>query len=265
MFMSSCATSLYQVVETAPNEELTRDLNPENPKIDISYNLWANEGKLELKIQNNTAEPIYIDWLQSSLIINDRSYTLYQPTTFETTSSTVVTPIIDAYSTKKSKGFSKTMSQTINQVDIIPPYANINKVYFNGELGQKYIDCELKLEKEDIDKIVFDEINTPVNYKIMLAYCEDMECNTPTFTFTGFNIEAIYLMTSAEFTGKAEKVKDCNNKITYVSPMPYKKDSNFYFATNSTSSNGDKKGGAGGFLIGIVAIAVVTALILNAN
>jgi hypothetical protein len=73
LLFTSCTKSFIQVFDTtSTNPLISKNENIfENDSIKITYSFWASNGVMSFSIYNKLNKPIYIDWKNSSLILND--------------------------------------------------------------------------------------------------------------------------------------------------------------------------------------------------
>ncbi len=95
----------------------------ENDTIKITYNLWENRGQMSFAIYNKLNMPIFIDWKNSSFIMDDMPIPYWVDKTNMATSSI-------GYN---YKGFSTHNSSGImihdDRVTIVPPHSVAMKIY----------------------------------------------------------------------------------------------------------------------------------------
>lgn len=76
ILLSSCSSKIYQVTHleyTGENPGITHN-STEHDHITIQYYFWDEGGQLGFTVTNNLAQPVLIDFSQSSLIVNGKNY-----------------------------------------------------------------------------------------------------------------------------------------------------------------------------------------------
>jgi len=206
--------------------------------LQLSYNLWANGGKLELTVENTGDKPVYVDWLQSTLSINNQAYTLYNPTVVTAAEAIGVADPTDAYGLKRSRAFSRSVTKEINRIDIIPPNMHVTRTFYENSLTENLEICELNTNGKGVESVNYEELATPFEFNISVAYCDQIECPAPEFQSATFYVNAIALYTDAKFKGKLKYGKDCNGRSRSYYPYPKADSDNYYFKEAESKRSG---------------------------
>ena len=98
----------------------------ENDTIRITYHLWKNGGRMHFAIYNKLDAPLFIDWKNSSFIINDVPKQYWVDRTHTKSSGSGVS--YEGVSSYNSKG---TMEHD-DRISFIPPHSKIIKDYGNA-------------------------------------------------------------------------------------------------------------------------------------
>ncbi len=74
--LSGCTRSVYQVTKVVyAGESLDeRTFVIDHQDLEITYDFWANNGRMKFQAHNKLDQPITIDFRHSSFIVNDRSF-----------------------------------------------------------------------------------------------------------------------------------------------------------------------------------------------
>jgi hypothetical protein len=93
----------------------------ENDTVKIIYDFWDNKGKMSFTIYNKLNIPIFIDWKNSSMIINDNKYAYWEEKEIKNGHSSHV-----AYH-GVSSGSERSTSIKLERVSSLPPHTKIRK------------------------------------------------------------------------------------------------------------------------------------------
>ncbi|MCK5822666.1 MAG: hypothetical protein KAG95_01590, partial [Bacteroidales bacterium] len=79
VLLSSCTKNVYQVIETSSNDvaESENSYIFENDNLKVSYNFWAEAGRMYFTVFNKTEKSIFIDLNRCHLIVNQKSFNYY--------------------------------------------------------------------------------------------------------------------------------------------------------------------------------------------
>lgn len=127
LVLSSCARYQYATIASS-NMSLTdnQDFVAENDTLLIRYSFNGRNAPVRLWIQNKLDVPVYIDWRQSALIVNDKAIS-YVP------NQVPVVGAIEASGTNWNRSFSSTtaslgaVATLPASMDFIPPHSHITK------------------------------------------------------------------------------------------------------------------------------------------
>lgn len=184
---TSCASIKYQV-GNIESESLGQDLTYENDKVKVVYDFWGNGGLLYYRIYNKTDKPIYIDWVHSNFIINDKSFTYYDDNELISTSGSYdenVDARNPAMILVNGSATSSGIVEKDRKITQIPPDTYIvTKVV---DLGIPY--------KKDIDNgSRYDESNSPKTFRTYIGYSSQENLNDLsklTYIDNSFYVESI--------------------------------------------------------------------------
>ena len=104
LLLSGCSKSYMQIFDTeakgVPN--INDQWVYEDDTVSIAYSLWASGGTMSFAIYNKTDRPLFIDWKNSALIINDQKLSYWADRSV-TSSSGTSTSSSYAYSTTNAE------------------------------------------------------------------------------------------------------------------------------------------------------------------
>lgn len=81
LLFNSCATTFYQVYQTTPSENLTRNdqnLTYNDDHCQVIYNLWEETGNMDFTFVNKTDHDLYLHLDKSFFIFNKQAYDYFQ-------------------------------------------------------------------------------------------------------------------------------------------------------------------------------------------
>jgi hypothetical protein len=124
VFFCSCGAR-YTLYHTDCNNSINKADSMyvfENDTVRIAYDFWQNKGKMSFSIYNKLGIPIFIDWKNSALIINDNKYAYWVEK--ETRNGTRKGYV------SNSASFSTENSVAVKdeRVSSIPPHSKIRKI-----------------------------------------------------------------------------------------------------------------------------------------
>ncbi len=122
--LSSC--SKYYVYHTGSNSRNVRAAQNEyiyeDDTVKITYDFWCKKGRMSFSIYNKLSIPIFIDWKNSALIINDNKHTYWQEREIKKGHSTYYITSIGSASTESS------ISVKEERISSMPPRSKIQKI-----------------------------------------------------------------------------------------------------------------------------------------
>ncbi len=104
-------------MRSAPNQYIYED-----DTLKITYDFWARKGKMSFSIYNKLSVPVFIDWKNSALIINDNKHTYWQEKEIRKGHSTYYITSIGSASTENS------ISVKEERISSMPPRSKIQKI-----------------------------------------------------------------------------------------------------------------------------------------
>ena len=216
VFFYSCSPYI-QIFETqSSNTKLVNDLFVfENDTLRISYGFWTEKGVMSFAIYNKLDVPIYIDWKNSSFILNDNKYDYW----IDETQTNINSYYGGYFYTGKplkpgvtiNKSVSESVSQTIKpeKITFIPPKSNYYRSQFYLLPLKSYnfnVDCLCNKvnwkypanytaydndRKANVCFYFYSETNSPLRFRNYLAI--SMNENSKSFIFidNGFYVSSI--------------------------------------------------------------------------
>lgn len=181
IFLLSSCSHYYLYVTSSTVNGSSEKYYYENDTLKITYELWANKGKMEFTIFNKLKTPIYIDWKNSALIINDNKYQYWQEKEISKGKT--------SHSTYESKNTS--ISVKDERVSSIPPLSKIKKVSLD------------KLRKSSVPKLD----GFSMNFRNFLAFSLSEDVKDHFYIDNPFKVEKVE---------KLKKMPKPNNKYFYT-------------------------------------------------
>lgn len=222
--LTSC-TSLIQVIETkTTNCKTVNDTYFfENDSVKITYNFWGNNGDMAFSIFNKTDKPLYVNWKNSSFIINGEKFDYWSEST-----STQSNSVTNGYYLKPRNlpnityNASNTQTNSITtkpeKVTFIPPKSSTSKNKFYMVSQEKFILSNNKVLLTDSsyknDKIEFEQFskeNSPFIWRNYLAISGTEEGSSFMFIDNQFFLSSVKIMNLKCFKGKAKLDDDYNH------------------------------------------------------
>lgn len=255
VLLTSC-TTVYQVLETNSNNVKLKNNEYlyENNDLLISYNFWAEGGRISFSINNKTDAPIYIDWDKSHFIYNGISFEYWndmeetntisssnqskRSKTINTNNTLVLNTgrISEIKSTEINNRFSQSNSIKTKQKKIIqiPPKSTINVSRFSIE-STPYFNCNFNLKstslKSPISK-VFTKDESPILFRNYLTYSINHSFEQVKSIDNEFFISSISFLSKNTFLGTDSTYQDCDVFGNYMYKhhynQPFKKSNSFY-------------------------------------
>src|SRR5688572_21257065 len=98
MALSSCNTwvKLIECEAVGGSKDENKNIVSENEQIRITYDLWAQNGRLNYTIYNKTDKALYVNWYKSAYIESERKYNFTgtaETVTFVPPKSYVINPV----------------------------------------------------------------------------------------------------------------------------------------------------------------------------
>jgi len=258
LMFTSC-TSVYQVFETNSNDTKLKNniYLHENNDLNISYNFWAEGGKVAFKINNKTESPIYIDWDKSHFISNGISfeywYDVEETNSFNSSetsnnSKTIITNDIINVLEGNTVGLSQINSSVIGKnasqslTFKTRPKKNIQIPAKSSIIVSKfsinktpYFDCDFNLKNTILKSPkskTFTKDDSPLLFRNYLTYYTNDSFEQAKSIDNEFFISSISFLSRKSFVGKDSTYQDCDiyGNIIYrhYHKQPQKKSSSFY-------------------------------------
>ena len=104
LFFSGCSKTYMQIFDTEVKDvpNINDQWVYEDDTVSVRYSFWASGGTMSFAIYNKTDRPLFIDWKNSALMINDQKLSYWTDRTVTSSSST---------STSSSYGYSTTNAE----------------------------------------------------------------------------------------------------------------------------------------------------------
>ena len=78
VFLTACVKYQYSTVSSNLATTDHQEFYLENDSLKIKYSFWGYGGPVTISIYNKLNVPLYVDWKQSALVLNDLSHTYWQ-------------------------------------------------------------------------------------------------------------------------------------------------------------------------------------------
>lgn len=243
--LAACTSqNYYQLLETGSNTSVlsNNSIVFGNEDLEISFDLWGDNGNGSFTVYNKTDKDIFIDLKRSHLIINDLAITYFQNRNFSNKKISVLSPasddVIREQQSIKLPGVSpKPASVQADESVVfleerilcIPPHSKQMIFGFNL-LENIYRDCYLYRFPTDkqILSSEFTDQNSPYVYRNRISYSIDEKFTTVKTLENNFFVKKITNYPENEFV-KYESVKFCSDSSSYTNQVyPFYKPNSFY-------------------------------------
>ncbi len=256
--MTGCSQQVYQLIETSAIniKENNGKWVFENDTIKITYNFWEYHGILSFKVYNKLDNPIYIDWKNSSFILDEKKLDYWMESEQINTvniykqysvGSSLTGPFTGVagkagYRTGiysgSSEGVSSTSTTSVKpeRVTFIPPKSSYSRSQFYlmpFEYFKLNFNCSLSVEKRNDNPKksttvlyqTFDESNSPFKFRNYIAIAFSESSNDYMFIDNSFYMSSIKEMDRRHFEGKH---LGWDEEGLILIDNPYKKGTSFY-------------------------------------
>jgi hypothetical protein len=179
ILLTSCTVYHYTTVESksiCKNEQAV--FAEENDTMRIEYNFSGLSGPIAIRIVNKTDQPLYVDWKRSSIIVNDKAISYFNPDgRIDGTVSSQSIQLTNQVSAGNAAVHADLRLQPGNS--FIPPHAYSQNtfIYLSTFVNPRVPVEQMKREKLRVDKfeynlrkIYFSESNTPLFFKSYLTF-----------------------------------------------------------------------------------------------
>jgi len=252
--LTSCSKILIQVFETeTTNTKLSENYYIfENDTVKITYSFWGSQGIMSFSIYNKLNKPIYIDWKNSSYIVNDRKLNYWIDETQTNQAGYYGAyfydgPLINPGFTV-NEGVQISTSSTVKpeRITFIPPksYSTRSQFYL---LPLPYFkldkDCKITIEprndnpgrKTKVYSETFQLNNSPLRFRNFIAISLTENSQELRFIDNEFYMTSVKEMDYRHYLGKYLG-RDENGKYLYE--KPYKKKTSFFIELENISHYG---------------------------
>jgi hypothetical protein len=171
ILLTSCTVYHYTTVESKSIQKNDQAVfTQENDTMRIDYNFSGSGGPVAIKIFNKSNQPLYVDWKRSSIIVNDKAISYFNPDgRIDGTISSQSIQLTNQVSAGDAAVHADLRVQPGSS--FIPPhtYSQNTYVYLSSFVNSRIPIEQMKPEKLQIDKfeynlrkIYFSETNTPL-------------------------------------------------------------------------------------------------------
>jgi len=239
-----CSKSLIQLIETSSNNTIDNKgfWVFENDTVKITYSFWAENGLMAFNIYNKLDKPIYIDWKNSSFILEGRKLDYWideKQTNVESYYKGYYYggPVSNSYF-GVTRGTVVTSATEIKpeRVTFIPPKSNYARSQFyllpkdQFELG---VNCQKIIEQRNdyprrsttVLSKTFDENTSPFIFRNYIAYTFSETSKEFVFIDNGFYMKSVKEMDIRHFNGKS---MGCDENGSNLYRSPYKNGNSFW-------------------------------------
>ncbi len=253
------ARGYVQVFDIASVSNLSlneyKQYHVENSLADVSYLFWASQGKMQVKVENKTDKPIYVNWSKSSFIVegvelpmtpdetklDDIKYMMYQKY------KAVAPTLTDMdYEWQKMTMGTEGKKDEVSEILSKSVYTKGNYYLFGCD---KKVDCGLVLdtnatsyeekhnseknEKAIIYKVDYTQDKSPVVFTCKLVLAGDKNFTSATEIVETFYVSSVKEMDARHFRGK--RVGQTPEGYG-VYKFPERKSTSFYIEINPRNS-----------------------------
>jgi len=197
IFLTSCATSYYQVYQTVSTDNIVQKGNSlvyEDENCKISYDFWGDGGNMSFQFYNKTDKNIYLNMAESFFVVNGISYNYFKNREFSYSTSVGASTMKSASASKSVTGInyidllqtnsisasnaygiitSKGYSVTFNEERILCIPSHTSKIISEYIINQTLLrDCELFKypTKKQIKTKNYTKANSPLVFNNRLTY-----------------------------------------------------------------------------------------------
>jgi hypothetical protein len=179
IILASCSVYRYTTVESKSIQKNDRAVfSEENDTMRIEYDFSGFGGPVSIMIFNKTNQPLYIDWRRSSIIVNNKAISYFNPNvridgTISSQSIQLTNQVVDG------QAIISADLRTQQGSTFIPPqtYTQNTYVYLTSFVDPRIPIKQMKREKLQIKqfkyhlwKADFSETNTPLFFKSYLTF-----------------------------------------------------------------------------------------------
>lgn len=175
----SCNVYRYTTVESKSIHKNDQAVfTEENDTLRIEYNFSGYNGPVAIKIFNKTNQPLYVDWKRSSIIVNDKAISYFNPDgRIDGTINSQSTQLTNLVSTGDAAVHANLRLQRGSS--FIPPqaYSQNTYVYLSSFVNTRIPIEQMEREKLQIGKYKyqiwktdFTESNTPLFFKSYVTF-----------------------------------------------------------------------------------------------
>lgn len=250
IIISSCRSNYYQIYQVEAKEvpKVKNTYIYENEDLRIYYSFWAEGGILNLKIENKSDIPLFMDWEHSNFIFNGYAYDYYNNTeevqlssfgVYNTRSVGSNVDFVNSISTVISGNISESGSLSLNKT-----HGSVRKEKPNVQIPPKsYIQAKIVglgfpsnkvIKKRQVIK--FELQNSPLEFRAYMGYSKSKNFDNLKYIDNQFWVSII-----------------SNIKASIGKKM----------ATNDKFFNQIKKSNPGGTILLLVLLAGVVVISIN--
>jgi hypothetical protein len=218
-FTCASCNSYIQIIDTkSTNCKTESDTHFfENDSVKIIYNFWGLHGNMAFSVFNKTDKPIYVNWKNSSFIVNGEKYDYWSDV--ENTKTDAVTTGYAIYSRYGvSSGSSKTSAESVTtkpeKVTFTPPKSSSKKVsfylmpqeYFTLSKNKKETEVPYSVKPKKKATVYVDSYskdNTPILFRNYIAISGSEDATSFVFIDNEFYVASVREMSLNHFRGKA--------------------------------------------------------------
>ncbi len=226
-----------------------------NDEVELKYYLWAHHGVMSFSIYNKSDKPIFVDWGQSSFILNDASYDYWD----EIIRSKTQGSLISTYNSYWGVGFGSISSSTtlvkVKRVIQIPPKSY--KAFPGFKLEMPVVEIPTKtplFKKGRTFSESYSQSASPLTFRNYLAYGYTESMSKPKRIDNAFFIKTTTIMGPSTYRMKYGK----NGKVI--------KNNKFYAFCQDKTANANLVGaglGVAGCCGGAIGVLGFIALLLD--
>ncbi len=215
--LCSCAsgyTQIYQVNTVSPVIKKNSTYVFDNDTIQVTYDLWADGGKMDFTLTNKSEKPIYIDWKRSSFVFNERKsdYYIDKTTTRTTESGASITLPLYVYSgTGRASGFGSASTSVSNEVMVkdervtfIPPHSTISRRTYRLMTGYAKMKSlnDTSIDGKSAKVMNYPNGTSPYRWRNFLTYSFTEDCKQEYYVDNAFYVDKVIAMKWSHFHGK---------------------------------------------------------------
>ena len=231
--ISSCSPKYVQLFETVTTNTNIVDnyYTYEDDTIKIKYSFWEDKGIMSFEITNKMSAPIYIDWKNSSLILNDVKLNYWEDEMNSNSISNYSTYYYKGPSSA-TKGVSYSKSTKPERVTFIPPnskykcykyhlfpFSNYQMKDYASKVYKRAENPSQPEKTATVYYVNFNNNNSPLKFRNYIAVTFKEDSKIFKFIDNEFYVTSIKEMTLKHFKGEVINSSNKEYEFPFRNPQ----------------------------------------------